>query len=238
MFYTQNLILLTATLTTSLAYAQSETNAFDSNGYPIKVDTTQLYQDPETKMMHGPEGHQYIHTGTFKTFDAFGNQMIKDCSETLLFTDPNHPPDFSITNLPDPSCTLQRLTTEDYEVLSAQDLQPPKKKAQVKTQENGNIALLDKDCKRFGSYAPPNVWSYPIPVASHIGVTTYKVSSKILGDTLVLTWVRFWSQEDKWADRQFSGNGWIKVTTGNAASSVYTTYKGVPFGSSVEGEIC
>ncbi|WP_120510260.1 hypothetical protein [Photobacterium salinisoli] len=241
MFNYKKLILLSASLTTSLAYAGTETNAFDTEGNPIFIDTSQLYQDPETKIMQGPGGHKYIHTGTYNSFDEYGNQAEKDCSQTLLFTDPNNPPDFSITNLPGPSCALQRLTTDNFEEISVENLKAPKiqNNDQVKKQENDNIAaLLDKDCKRFGAYAPPNVWSYPVPVASHIGVTTYKVSSKILGDTLVLSWVRYWSQEDKWADRKFSGNGWIKVTTGNAASSVYTTYKGVPFGSSVEGEIC
>ncbi|MDO6705206.1 hypothetical protein [Photobacterium sp. 1_MG-2023] len=126
MFNYNKMIVLSASLVTSLAYAGTETNAFDTEGNPIYVDTSLLYQDPDTKVMTDPDGHRYIHVGTFETLDDYGNQAVRDCSQTLLFTDPNNPPDFSITNLPGPECELQRITTDSYQELPVEKLAKPK----------------------------------------------------------------------------------------------------------------
>ncbi|MCG2836918.1 hypothetical protein L6J37_08765 [Photobacterium sp. WH77] len=241
MFNYKKLIVLSASLVTSLAYAGTETNAFDTEGNPIYVDTSLLYQDPDTKVMTDPDGHQYIFTGTIEWFDESGNPIIKECSEALLFTDPSNPPDFSIVDLPGPNCVTQRITTDSYEEVPVSELAEPKvpaNKIETKASTLNENDIMALSCRRFSAYASPNFWSKPIAIGSHIGATTYNVSSKILGKTLVQTWVRFWGPANVWENRQFNGNGSTTIRTGNAAASVYTTYKGIPLGSAVEGKIC
>ncbi|KKD01173.1 hypothetical protein KY46_05315 [Photobacterium halotolerans] len=122
MFNYKKMIVLSASLVTSLAYADTETNAFDTEGNPIYVDTSLLYQDSDTKVMTDPDGHQYIFTGTIEWFDEAGNPIIKECSKALLFTDPSNPPDFSIVDLPGPNCVIQRITTDSFEEVPVEQL--------------------------------------------------------------------------------------------------------------------
>ncbi|WP_459778061.1 hypothetical protein [Photobacterium sp. R1] len=121
----KRIIMTTLIFLSGLAQAENTPNAYDPEGNPIFVDTFLLYQDPETKIMHGPDGHRYIDTGRFETLDDAGNPIMRECSQTLLFANPYEVPDFSITNLPGPECIMRRITTNKYEEVPVEQLKKP-----------------------------------------------------------------------------------------------------------------
>ncbi|KDM93039.1 hypothetical protein [Photobacterium galatheae] len=118
-------ITITLALLSALTQAEDLPNAYDPDGNPLFVDTFLLYQDPETKVMLGPDGHRYINTGRFETLDDSGNPLMMDCAQTLLFANPYEVPDFSITNLPGPGCIMRRITTDKFEEVPLEQLKKP-----------------------------------------------------------------------------------------------------------------
>ncbi|MDE1464033.1 hypothetical protein [Spartinivicinus poritis] len=205
-------------------------NAVDIEGNAITINTRSLHQEQSTGKIYGLDGRVYVLTGTYKSFDKFGNTIYKKCSEAKLFTDPTVVPDAPPGSLAGPECKIQQIEG----LLFDSDEQPSANAKKKVTTLDRDLAITS--CKRFAGYAPPMVWSPQTSIMGHIGSARFKIDIKTLGDTLVHSLVRYWGTSERWQETQFNGS--ISIRTGNAAASVYMKYKGVPLGSAVEGKIC
>ncbi|MCX4027788.1 hypothetical protein H0A36_25205 [Endozoicomonas sp. SM1973] len=205
-------------------------NAVDIEGKAITINTRSLHQEQSSGKIYGLDGRVYVLTGTYKSFDKFGNTIYKKCSEAKLFTDPTVVPDVPPGSLVGPECKIQQV---EGPILDS-DEQPSANAKKKVTTPDRDLAIAS--CKRFAGYAPPMVWSPQTSIMGHIGSTSFKIDIKTLGSTLVHSLVRFWGPSERWQEKQFNGS--TSIRTGDAAASVYMRYKGVPLGSAVEGKIC
>ena len=222
-------------LASELSLASAIENAYDQNGKAIVVDTSSFYKDEVSKKIYSQDGSVYLLKGNYESSNDYGNITIKDCSEAMLFTDPDVVPDVAPGSLPGDGCYLQQINYDE----DGTSYKTPKEETLKNKIVNKDISvstLKTSKCTRFSGYAPPFAWSTPLPVVSHIGYTTYTITIEVKGDTSVNSWTRYWSKDERWQDRKFMGS--TTISTGSAAASVYMTYLGIPFGSSIEGKAC
>ncbi|MEJ6124013.1 hypothetical protein MT390_19435 [Vibrio sp. 2-Bac 85] len=209
-------------------------NAYDMNGDPITVDTSSFYKDEVTGKIYSQDGNVYITKGEYESIDRHGNTIIKDCSQAMLFTDPNVVPDVPVGSLPGDECYFQQINYDEDGSSYEKPTIPFKN--EVLLEESTTSMTRASTCTRFSGYAPPFKWSVPVPVVSHIGYTTYTITIKVKGSTDVNSWARYWGTNERWHDRKFMDS--TTISTGSAASSVYMTYLGIPYGSSISGTAC
>lgn len=89
-------------------------------------------------------------------------------------------------------------------------------------------------CNQFDAYAPPLVYGPYEVIAEHIGSIHYSGSASPVGDTNLHGEVRYYGEG--WVEEGFIGE--FAFTTGNAVATVKTHFKGNPFGTAVNGQIC
>ena len=91
--------------------------------------------------------------------------------------------------------------------------------------------------RSFLAYAAPNFWGPKVTVASHIGSVTYTIAYEAVGDTLVLGQVTYWKGPGggRQVTEQFRDE--TTITTSNSVANVECEFKGIPFGSAVNGTV-
>ena len=200
------------------------------DGKKHKVYLESLYQSDNGGKAYDNYGNSYILKGIYEVPNEFGNMIERSCAEAKLYLDPSFLPKVAPEDLPGPSCYIESSAkdTDDNNNFIDRD-------AYSKILLGGNGKDQTFVCKRFSAYAPPMVWSPKINVASHLGSTSYTIKTKIMGNTQVQSWAKFYNRG--WQNKYFYDSS-INLTTGNAAASVYMSYKGNPLESAIQGTVC
>ncbi len=217
---------------------EMHTNGYDKNGKPIKIDTSSFIKDNVSGKIYSKDGGVYIDKGTYEIWDNEGNIIVKDCSESFLFTDPNVVPDVTQGDLPGPECYFQQI--EYHEDGSEYENMKKKRAIDSKNEIVNSEKIVSyfktSKCSSFYGYAPPLAYSVPIRAASHVGSTTYKVTLAPKGDTEIFSWIKFYGTNKRWIDYKFRKSA--RFVTGDVAASVWISFNGIPFGSVVTGNAC
>jgi len=110
---------------------------------------------------------------------------------------------------------------EDYESIIAQGLRATKIRAK----------------RSFSAYAAPSIWGPWVTVASHIGSVTFTIETTPLGDTLLMSRVRYWKGAGGGSQVTEEFRDSTTITTSNSVANVEVSCKGVPTGSAVDGSV-
>lgn len=88
----------------------------------------------------------------------------------------------------------------------------------------------------YTGYASPSAvgWGSWVPVGSHGGSVTYRLTARALGNTSLVGQVRYQGPQ---GERVETFYGSVTIRTGNAYGNVYVRFQGQPLGSAVEGTI-
>lgn len=89
--------------------------------------------------------------------------------------------------------------------------------------------------KRFTAYAAPMMWGPWTTIQNHGGSVTFKIEYSAIGDTVVMGKVRYYKEKDKLVEEEFKDE--VVIRTANVWANIDTCFKGLPLGSTVEGEI-
>lgn len=89
--------------------------------------------------------------------------------------------------------------------------------------------------KTFTAYAAPMAWGPWMAIQSHGGVITFKITYSAIGDTLVMGKVRYYKEKEKLREEEFKDE--VTIKTADVWANIDVCFKGVPLGSTVEGEI-
>ena len=89
--------------------------------------------------------------------------------------------------------------------------------------------------KTFTAYAPPIVWGLWTTIQSHGGPIAFKITYSPIGDTMVMGKVRYYKEVGKLTEEEFKDE--VTIKTANVWANIDVCFKGVPLGSTVEGEI-
>ncbi|AUI88462.1 hypothetical protein BS333_19250 [Vibrio azureus] len=200
------------------------------DGKKHKVYIHTLYQTDNGGTAYDNYGNTYSLKGMYEVPNEFGNMVERSCTKAKLYLDPLVLPEVEPEDLPGPSCYIESSAKESDPNNNFIDKKDYSKTLLGKHKKNKMFG-----CKRFSSYAPPMVWSPQISVASHVGSTRYTIKTKIIGNTQVQSWARFYNRG--WQNRYFYSSS-TSFTTGEAAASVFMSYKGKPLGSAIQGSVC
>ena len=100
-------------------------NGYDTNGNPISIDTSSLIKDYVSGKIYSQDGSVYVDKGTYEIWDNRGKTIIKDCSKSLLLTDPYVEPSAELGELPGPECYFQKIKYHEdgseYETIKYQE---------------------------------------------------------------------------------------------------------------------
>jgi hypothetical protein len=201
----------------------SISEVLDLRGNSVSIpENTVLTQDRETGIIYGSGGRSFILTGEFESFDdETAKPFMEKCGNTLYFSDPAVVPDTAPGTLPGAECNLQQISGDSLDQLS---MAAPR-------------SAIVPICEKFTGVALPLVWSPPVRTVSHIGPATFKITVKTFASTQVSSWARYWNVgAPRWNDARFIGS--VTIQVGNAASSIWMSYFGDPFGTPVETTIC
>lgn len=173
------------------------------------------------------EGNRYVLKGTYSFTDAKGKTEQKDCSKAALFTDPSVVPSFDeypAGSLAGPECeiTLDGKAVIDFDV-------------EAKAKADAQNTPDDVACNKYHGFAPINGWARPERTEGHIGSTTFNLTTHATVSEPVDSWARYWGP-GRWLDRIYRVR--TRFTTGNAASSVWMTYKSYRVSQGVITTIC
>lgn len=89
--------------------------------------------------------------------------------------------------------------------------------------------------KTFTAYAAPMLWGPWVTIQSHGGPIAFKITYTPIGDTLVMGKVRYYKEKEKLVEEEFKDE--ITIRTADVWANVEVCFKGLPLGSTVEGEI-
>jgi len=89
--------------------------------------------------------------------------------------------------------------------------------------------------KTFTAYAAPMMWGPWTTIQSHGGSIAFAISYSAIGDTLVMGKVKYFKAKDTQVEEEFRDETTIR--TGDVWANVEVCFKGVPLGSTVNGEI-
>jgi hypothetical protein len=91
--------------------------------------------------------------------------------------------------------------------------------------------------RAFVAYAAPNTWGPDVNVASHIGVVTFTIAYEAVGDTLVLGRVTYFKGPNGGSKVTEEFRDETTITTSNSVANITCDFKGIPFGSAVNGTV-
>ena len=88
--------------------------------------------------------------------------------------------------------------------------------------------------KRFIAYAAPMSWGPWATIQSYGGAIAFKITYIAIGDTMVMGKVRYYRGKDKHVEEEFKDEVVIRTAVW---ANVEVCFRGLPIGSTVEGEI-
>lgn len=112
-------------------------------------------------------------------------------------------------------------------------------------QGKGAKNLLEEDAKTgrlrgrrpFSAWAAPMAWGPEVTVANHIGVVTYNISYKAVGNSIVLGRVTYYKGPGNQGRVREQFRDETTITTSKSIATVIVEFLGNPLGSAVEGSI-
>ena len=97
------------------------------------------------------------------------------------------------------------------------------------------VPRLMFDCREFNAWAAPMTYGPWYLIAEHMGVVNYRGEVWPEGETALFGRIRYYGEES-WVEKDFVDD--FDITTGDCYSTVKTRFKGVPFGTDVNGLLC
>lgn len=91
--------------------------------------------------------------------------------------------------------------------------------------------------KRFSALAKPIFWSEWQTIEEQTGARSFKITYSGIGnaETLVYGKVKYYKQKDKLVEEEFVDQ--VMISAADVYASIDVCFKGIPFGTAVEGEI-
>jgi hypothetical protein len=86
----------------------------------------------------------------------------------------------------------------------------------------------------FTAWAAPLSWGPWVQVAAHGGAATFDIAYEVIGDTLVLGTVNYYSPSG-WRTEVFRDS--VSIQTGDAWAAVNVCFQGNPLGSTIRGQV-
>jgi len=97
------------------------------------------------------------------------------------------------------------------------------------------LSTLWFDCREFNGWAPPMTYGAWYLIAEHIGTVYYYGEAWADGESAFFGQVRYYGEES-WEIEDYVDD--FSFTTGDVIATVETRFKGIPYGTAVDGEIC
>ncbi len=212
-----------------------------------ELDPKVVYYDKESHIVYGPLGKRYMYAGQKKDigYNKDGTpKMIKiSCVNSELWNDPDVPPPLD-AKLPGEGCQLQEISPY-FELEDKTEFIPlihfdweKKREQDIKSLNGSPATSRAMACQLFPGYAPPLAWGPYAATVSHVGRIAYSFTVRpTSSNTQVENSVRYFHIND-WNEYNWFGRGTITIIVGNAVASVFMKYRGNPFGTTVETQIC
>ncbi len=89
--------------------------------------------------------------------------------------------------------------------------------------------------KAFTAWAAPMMWGPWTTIQSHGGVINFKITYSAIGDTMVMGKVKYYKEQGHTSEEEFKDSTSIKTAV--VWANIEVCFKGIPTGSTVEGEI-